>query len=301
MAVYIGNAGSIELTRTGIAGALSSVVTTGDVNPTVNRFGFDFPAGSILTGDFIEIKSTVNLAFIASTGWAAGSVFSSGNWYVNIDYAGGVTLYSTFAAALAGETTGRVDLVAIGADIPISVSVVNTVPRALGQVVSYDFTTDRETVDISSLGDEFRQQYSTMITGSGRITCLFDYAYASGTTYKVPTGAASYPELAVYLHALLLRQQFGSEFKAKLYIIGAGQGQGRLALNDTVWHEITGIVTQAGITFESDTAMTSTIQFVTTGPISLRTLTTPPSYLTQEDGGRIKLEDSTGYILLEEQ
>jgi hypothetical protein len=99
---------------------------------------------------------------------------------------------------------------------------------------------------------------------------------------------------------LLLRQQFGSEFTAKLYIIGSGYGQGSDADNDTVWHEITGIVTQAGISCNSNDAMHSTISFVTTGPIKLRTQTLTPRYLLQESGSRIKLQDGTGFLLLED-
>ena len=294
MTVYLGNIGQIELIRSGAAEGLVSTVNPSDVNATKDRFSFDFPNGSLTTGDFVKFQTTdgTNLDFIAASGWAAAAVFSDGNWYVNVDYAGGITLYSTFENAIRGETADRINIVAIGRNIPIAVSVINDTLRPIGQVTSYEFTTDRETVDISSLGDEFKSQYSTLITGSGQITCLFDYRHQSLSNY--PGG---FTELSIYLHTLLLRQKFGSGFKARLYILTQGTGQEE---NDSIWHEIDGLITQAGINFNSDVAMTSTINFVTTGEIKLRIEVADPDYLVQEDAFKVRLENNTGSILLED-
>jgi hypothetical protein len=296
MAVYLGNAGHIELVRSGIANALQGSVINSYVNVTKGTFSFDFQVGTLLTGDFVEFKTTdgTDLSFVAASGWADAAQHTFGNWYVHVDQVGSISLYSDFGNAIAGESTGRVTLATISRTIPITCSIVNSVPKVLGQVVSYELTTDRETVDTSALGDEFRNQYSTLITGSGQFDCFFDYRYASSSRY--PASA----ELPIYLHNLLLRQQFGSEFTAKLYIIGSGYGQGRNADNDTVWHEITGIVTQAGISCNNSDAMHSTISFVTTGPIKLRVETIPRGYLLQESGSRIKLQDGTGFLTLED-
>ena len=293
MTVYLGNSGRVELIRSGVADGLLSVVNPSDIAATSNRFSFEFPEGSLITGDFVKIQTTdgTNLDFIAASGWSAGSVFPDGNWYVNVDFIGGIMLYPTFDQSIAGEAAGRVDLVTIARNIPITASVINDTLRPVGQITSYEFTTDRETVDTSSLGDEFRNQYSTLITGSGQLTCLFDYRYQSSSNY--PTG---FPELSLYLHTLLLRQRFGSGFKARLYILGQGYGQEN---NDEIWHEIDGIITQAGINCNSDTAMISTISFVTTGEIKLRIQVADPEYLLQEDAFRVRLEDNTGSVLLE--
>ena len=291
MTVYLGTAGHIELVRTSVADALTGNIVNSFVNTTRDMFSFDYETGTLLTGDFVEFKTTdgTNLDFIAASGWADSSVYPLGNWFVNIDQLGAIRLYNEFSDALAGESTGRIALASIARTIPIVCSVVNNTYRTFGEVTSYELTTDRETVDTSSLGDEFRQQYSTLITGSGQLNCFFDYRDGGQN------------ELAIYLHKLLLRQKFGSEFKAKLYILSEGYGQGINADNDTIWHEITGIVTQVGIQCNSEDLLRSTISFVTTGEIKLKVQTiTGTGYLLQQSGSKIRLEDSSGFVTLEE-
>lgn len=291
MTVYLGNQGNIELIRSGVADALAGDVINAFVNLGRDTFSFDFQVGTLLTGDFVQFRTTdgTNLDFIAAAGWPDSTVHPLGNWYVNVDQLGAIRLYAEFADALVGESNGRVDLASIARTIPIICSVINDTYRTFGQVTNYELTTDRETVDTSVLGDEFRQQYSTLITGSGRLDCFFDYRDGGEN------------ELAVYLHKLLLRQKFGSEFKANLYILTGGYGQGVGAANDSIWHEITGVVTQVGIQCNADDALRSTISFVTTGEIKLRVETVPtPGLLLQESGSKIRLENSSGFLALEE-
>lgn len=255
MTVYLGNAGNIELTRDS-ADTITGTIKPSNVNAAKGMFSFDFNFGAFITGDFIEFKSTTTLSFVS--GWA----HTKGNWFVNVDQLGGLRLYDTYSNAIAGTSTGRVTLVAPGADIAITCTILNSVPRLLGQIVRFELSTDREAVDTTGLGDEFRNQYSTLITGSGSIECIFDYAVTGNT------------EAAVYLHNLLLRQQFGSDFKAKLYILSEGQAKGVNAANDSVWYEISGVMTQAAISCATDEIINSTFTFVTTGEIKLRVQTT---------------------------
>jgi len=160
------------------------------------------------------------------------------------------------------------------------------VPRVLGQIVKFELSTDREAVDTTGLGDEFRNQYSTLITGSGSIECIFDYAVAGEI------------EVAVYLHNLLLRQQFGSDFKANLYILSEGQAQGANAANDSVWYEISGVMTQAGISCAAGDIIGSTFTFVTTGEIKLRVQTTTFGDLVLNSAGdRMVLSTADADIL----
>jgi hypothetical protein len=160
------------------------------------------------------------------------------------------------------------------------------VPRVLGQIVRFELSTDREAVDTTGLGDEFRNQYSTLITGSGSIECIFDYAVAGET------------EIAVYLHNLLLRQQFGSDFKANLYILGEGQAQGVNAGNDSVWYEINGVMTNAAISCAAGDIIGSTFTFVTTGEIKLRVQTvTWADLLLNSAGDRLVLSTADADIL----
>jgi hypothetical protein len=300
MAIYLGTAGLIQLTRTSIADGLTAVVNPSDVNTTKSRFSFEFPVGALLTGDYVKFKTTdgTNLDFVAAAGWSGGVRYTDGNWFVNVDDLGSIRLYNTFDNAVAGEATGLIALSSIARNIPIAASVLNKIPRVVGNLERYEISTDRETVDTSSLGDEFRNNYGTMITGSGQMSCIFDYRYSQTSSYP---GAAGYVELASYMHALILRQQFGAEFQAKLFLISNGKGQGAGASNDEVWFEIDGIITQASVAFDPGQIVSSVFKFICTGEIRLRVITDPPSYLLQQDGAKLKLEDGNGALLLEQQ
>jgi len=255
MTVYLGNAGNIELTRDS-GDTIAGTIRVADVNAVLNMFSFDFSFGAFVTGDFVEFSSTTTLSFVS------GYAYTKGNWFVNVDQLGGLRLYNTYSDAIAGTSNNRVALAVPGADIAVSCRILNSVPRILANIIRFELSTDREAVDTSSLGDEFRNQYSTLITGSGSINCQFDYATAGET------------EIAVYLHNLLLRQQFGSDFKANLYILTEGQAQGINAANDSVWYEIQGVMTNAAIQCTAGDIIESRFEFITTGEIKLRVQTT---------------------------
>ena len=266
MTVYLGNAGNIELIRDS-GDVITGTITPANVNTEKDMFSFDFKAGTLVTGDFVEFKSTVTLSFIS--GWA----YPRGNFFVSVDQLGGLRLYNTYSDAVAGTSNNRVALATPGSSIAITCTILNSVPRVLGQIVRFELSTDREAVDTTGLGDEFRNQYSTLITGSGSIECIFDYAVAGDV------------EVAVYLHNLLLRQQFGSDFKANLYILSEGQAQGANAANDSVWYEISGVMTQAAISCAAGDIIGSTFTFVTTGEIKLRVQTTTWTQLNLNSAG----------------
>ncbi len=266
MTVYLGNAGNIELIRDS-GDEITGTIAPANVNTEKDMFSFNFNSGAFVTGDFVEFKSTVTLSFIS--GWA----YPKGNFFVSVDQLGGLRLYNTYSDAVAGTSNNRVALATPGASIAITCTILNSVPRVLGQIVRFELSTDREAVDTTSLNQEFRNQYSTLITGSGVIECIFDYAVAGEI------------EVAVYLHNLLLRNQFGSDFKANLYILSEGQAQGANAANDSVWYEISGVMTQAAISCAAGDIIGSTFTFVTTGRITLRVQTTTWGELNLNSAG----------------
>jgi len=277
--VYLGNAGNVELIRDS-GDTITGTIRAVDVNTAVGMFSFDFSFGAFVTGDFVEFSSASTLSFVS--GWA----YPKGNWFVNVDQLGGLRLYNTYSDAIAGTSNNRVALAVPGADIAISCKILNSVPRLLANIIRFELSTDREAVDTSSLGDEFRNQYSTLITGSGSIDCIFDYATAGQT------------EIAVYLHNLLLRQQFGSDFKANLYILTEGQAQGANAANDSVWYEISGVMTNAAIQCTAGDIIESRFTFVTTGEIKLRVQTTTwGDLLLNSAGDRMVLSTADADIL----
>lgn len=296
MGVYLGDVGNVEIRRESIEGAKESIVNPSDVNPVKNRFSFDFEEGVLITGDLVEISTTdgTNLDFVDASGWANGTVQTSGNWYIFVDQLGGIKLYSTFDYSLEGEANGLISLNAIARDIPIQVSIRDRDARILGQVTDYVLNTDRETVDITALSDEHREQVSSLISGSGTLNTLWDYVEEFNK------------EPANYLMQLVLRTEIGSAFRAKLYLKAPGTqaaipGSRKTQLDDSLWWEFNAIVTSSSTRFQAGEALVSAIDFVTTGPIKLRASTQTPNYLLQENGFQITVEqDSSSQLLLEQ-
>jgi hypothetical protein len=291
MTVYLGNAGNVAFSRS------SEEIITGSIAPfAVNiekdMFSFDFKQGALITGDLIELDGGATvLTFITAAGWVVNTQQTKGSWFVNVDQLGGIRLYDTYQNAVAGLPQGRVGLTVPGASINISCRVINAISRILANIIRFELSTDRETVDTTSLSEDFRSQYSTVITGSGAIDCQFDYASVGET------------EVAVYLHNLILRQQFGATFDARFYILSEGQAQGVNASNDSVWYEVTGIITQAAVGCTADNIIESRFTFVTTGEIALRVQTTTWSDLVLNSAGdRLLLVPNTeGTVRLVEE
>ena len=293
MAVYLGNIGNIEITRQASENDLESIVNPSDVNAGRDRFSFDFDEGSLISGDLVEITATdgTNLDFIDVSGWGNNIVQSSGNWYIFIDELGGIRLYDNFDDSLEGSTQGLIPLTEIIRNIPIRVTVRNRDKRLLACVTDYELNTNRETVDITALSDQYRQQYSSLITGSGRITAQWDYVNEAGD------------EPVNYLMQLVLRTEIGSGFHAKFFIKSAdtdaaGGSFSATQLNDALWWEFDALVTSSATSFAPGDIIVSTIDFVATGPIKLRARTTSAKRLLQEAGDPILLEQG-GYMLLE--
>jgi hypothetical protein len=289
LSVFLGAAGSVELTRSSIDDVLNSLVNTPDVNVGRNRFSFDFQEGMLLTGDQLEIKATDGglLDFVAD--WP----HPDGKWFINVDQVGAIGLYRGFDDAVDGEAPGRVELQAPSRDIPIEVRVRNAIGRCLGDVTSFELNTERLAVDVTELSDEFRQQVGTTMSGSGTVSCFFDYRNALCSRPDVELDYE--PELAVYLHQLILRQQLGSQFHARFFLVGKGEGHDD---DDQIWQEFDAIVTNVAVAFEPTQPVRSTIQFVTTGEIKLR-VKTASNYLTQENDDLMRLEYNQGRYYLE--
>jgi hypothetical protein len=287
--VYLGVYGQVELTRTSLGIALQGTIQPADISTAKDRFSFDFDQGTLITGDLVEFSTTNGspLAFVDASGWDDSTVHEQGTFFIHVDSVGGIFLYRTFANAVEGRSTGRVALSTIASALPITYTVQNVTPRMLGQTTSWELNTTRENVDVTALGDNYREMYSTLITGNGRISALFDYDDASA-------------ESPLYLYHLINRQQLGAAFNAKLSIISRGSGA---AISDSIYYEITGILTNCGLALSTDGAISSQFEFITTGPIRLLT-GFEADYIVQEQDGisRIKVESGQpeGFLLLEQ-
>jgi hypothetical protein len=293
MGIYLGNVGNIEITRKSFEGSKESLVNPSDVNPARDRFSFDFDEGYLISGDLVELTTLdgTTLDFVDASGWGNNTVQTSGNWYVFIDELGGIRLYDNFDDSLEGSTSGLVPLATIARNIPIRVVVRDRDTRLLACISDYELNTNRETVDITALSDEYRQQFSSLVTGSGSLTAQWDYLKGNGD------------EPVHYLMQLVLRTEIGSGFRAKFYIKSAntdaaGGSFSASQFNDALWWEFDAIVTNSATSFAPGEIIVSRIDFVTTGAVRLRARTTAARKLLQEDGDPLVLEQG-GYYLLE--
>jgi len=279
MSVYLGTYGKVELQRQFDGTDLQSIINPSDVNAGSKRFSFDFEHGQLLSGDQIEITSTDGSAldFIASY------TDTSVKKFIHVDELDGIRLYDSFANAVNGGTANAIALATPANDIPIRVKVENASRRLLTQCTSYELNTERETVDTTALSEEFRSRISTLMSGSGQMSCFWEY---TGNTAD---------ELSNYLLELQLRTRVGSQFKARFYIKTSGHNPGGIAANDNdeIWYEFSGVLTSCAVQFSPSNAVQIVANFVTTGAIQIRMALETPDKLLQENSDDILLEQGT--------
>ena len=287
MSVYLGTHGEIELQRQFGGSELRGTIKTSDVNATGKRFSFDFEHGQLISGDQIEITSTDDSALDFIDSYTKTSVKK----FVHVDELDGVRLYDSFTDAVNGGTTNAVALAAPGDDIPIRVKVENADYLVLAQVNGFELNTERETVDTTTLSDEFRSRISTLMSGSGRISAFWE---CTGNTSQ---------ELPNYLVELSLRTRVGSQFKARFYIKTTTHNPGGVTANDNdeIFYEFTGVLTGCAVQFAPDNTVQIQADFISTGTIQLRMNLETPSKLLQEDDGELVTEQSTSDKIALEQ
>ena len=288
MTFFLGTKGNVRLKRGSVnpMASLSDEIFPDDVNTTLNRLSFDQALDNILTGDRIDISTDDSrglVCFPANT-WSDGQVNNSISAYVNINVAGGLRFFSTFQDAVNNNRLVELPLTAFaGVPLSIVVRIRDVTYNILGCVKGYEFTTDREAVDITSLSDKFRQQFSAgLISGSGRIDCAFDYQ---------TSGVNEPPLLALQL---IQRVDVGSEFDLALYITDKAIDPNV----DSVFYELKAMVVRAGVQVQAGDIIDCTIDFVTTGEIRLL-VGAPADYILKEDDDRIEIEQSLDFLLKE--
>jgi hypothetical protein len=290
MSIYLGTSGGVKLQRLAST-AFTTTVNAADINIPQKRLELDFPNGTFITGDrvFIEKVTAGTLDFISGYG------SSSGTFYVNVDTIGGIKLYNTWPASLTGSLDNALTLAAPSVTYDITLESLGDGLRDLGQVVSFELNTNRATADVTSLGDQFSKSIATLISGSGNISCFWDFAALYGSSGEL--------ESAQFLHQLVMRQQLGSNFRAALSLktqdaqsaneSGAEDSQG-------LFYLINGIITNVAVAFEPSAPIRSEIDFVTTGQIALRYGSATGDLLLQEDSDELVLEQGGGSLLIED-
>ena len=283
MAIYFGSTGFIELKRDTLNSDLATSLDPADVNTTKKRFSVDNAAGSLITGDQVEIETVdkSNLELLS------GHSFPDLRKYIHIDDMGGIKLYNTFASALAGEVSGALTLTAPSSKKDILIRTRNTRFRPLAKITEFEITTTRDTVDVTNLGEEFRQQYENgLISGQGTIQTIWQHR-----NFQLDTEDFASPEFPVYLSQLLVRMQQGSDFEGRFYVYHDPSQS-----TNSVWYQSSCVVTNVAVSVPAVGIVEARIEFVTNGEIRLHN-GVPPSFLLLESSDKILQEDGDGILL----
>ena len=287
MSVYFGQSGQIALKRDALNSAIRTKLDPYDVNTTSKRFSIDHSTGSLITGDEVVIEtadgSTLELV--------DGHSYPDGKWFINIDPVGGIRLFDTFAKAIEGLQANAITLVAPSSAKDVLVTTKNDNFRHLAKVRDFEMTTSREQVDLTNLGDEFRNQYEAgLISGQGSMNCIWEHSYESEDRAN---NYGTDPEFPFYLAQLVVRTQQGSDFDGVFYLYRDNNN----ALNN-VYYEANCIITNVAVTVSASEIIETRIEFITNGAIALK-IGDAPGVLLQEDTDRI-LQENDSRIMLEQ-
>ena len=275
MTFFAGHTGYIRLRRNSQVVSFTSEITSDDINTVLNRIGFDGSLENILTGDRIVISTSDvrKLACFPAANWPLTlQVQESFAAYVNVNLYGGLRFFRTFEAAVNNDRSLELPVAAFsGAPIAIQVEIEDTDYNILGNVTNFNFQTERDAVETTSLSDKFKQQYSAgLISGSGSIDALFN----PFTTER--------KENSLLLLQLIQRVEIGSAFSAELWLTDESVYGSDL----DVYYEFDAVVTRAGVEVGSDQIITVSIDFLSTGEIGLK-VGRAQGHLLQQDQGRL--------------
>lgn len=288
MAFVKGHHGSARLRRSAqrLSSLLEVSVLPDDIALSLNRFSFDDAADSLLTGDRVDISTSDprGLVFIDPSAWSSDTVDNSFSAFIHINTIGGIRLYPTFKDAINNERANEISLTSFsGSPLPIQVEPRDISYNVLGAVQGYNFNTDRETLDVSSLSDNFRNLISAgLISGGGSMNCLF----TSRTT--------GVQEPSLLMLQIMQRVNIGSALDLNLYLSDAKVSP----FLDTVFYDTSALITRCGVEVRAGSLVECEIDFVTTGDIRL-ILGRPADFLLKEDNGAFQLEQSLDYLLTE--
>lgn len=288
MSIYFGQTGEIAIGRDSSDGGFFTTLDPADVNTSAKRFGVDHSLATLISGDRVEI-STVdksNLELVDNHSYPDWTGF------VHIDKADGIRLFNTFEKAVAGLVADALTLVSPSSAKEINIKVNNKFYRHVANIKEFELTTNRDQVDITTLGKEFKDQYeSGLISGQGAMTCFWEHLHGSDLSQH--GNASKFSELPVYLAQLIVRLQQGSDFDGRFYIYNDPTDKKK-----TVYYQTKCVVTSVALTVAATEQIETRIEFVTSGEISLN-IGAPDAYLLQEDTYRL-LQESGDPIVLEQ-
>ena len=287
MTYYVGNVGNVRLRRKSSL-IVYDEIRSADVNTSLNRVGFDNSVDNILTGDQIEISTQDlrGLVFLPSTSWIDGEgvVQRKFSAYVNVNALGGIRFFNNFEASINNDRTQEWPVTTFaGEPLKVTFQIIDTTERILGDVSSFTFNTDRESLDTTSLSDKFKRMYSAgLLSGGGAIDCIFN------------SSTSGVKETPLLMLQLIHRIEIGCEFDCLLALTDSTY---KSTIPD-IYYEFSAVVTRSGVDVKASELLTCAIDFVTTGEIRLL-VGRPSGYLLKEDDNRLKLNQSLNFLLTE--
>ena len=285
MGVYFGQSGQIALKRDTLSSGIRTKLDPYDVSVDSKRFSLDHSIGSLITGDQVVIETADGSTLELVNGHSYPDIKK----FINIDPVGGIRLYNTFADSIEGLTTTALTLVAPSAAKDVVLKTKNDNFRHVAKIRDYEMTTSREQVDLTNLGDEFRNQYEAgLISGQGSMNCIWEHSYGSedrANNYGVD------PEFPFYLAQLIVRTQQGSDFDGVFYLYRDSNNA-----KNNVFYEANCIITNVAVTVAAAEVVETRIEFVTNGVVGLK-IGDAPGVLLQEDTDRILQEDDSRIML----
>ena len=288
MAFYLGNHGNVRLRRgtDAFLGSIEASIGPDDINTVLHRVGVDGAIDNLFTGDRVDFETSDarGLDFIPASNWSSGTTEDTFSAFVNVNAAGGLRLFSTFQDAINNTRANEINLEAFTGDpITVVVSVRDVRFNLLGNVTRYEFNTSRESIDLTSLSDKYRQQHSAgLISGSGSIECFFDNTTTNSE------------EASIIMLQIIQRLDLGCAFDIALYLTDKAV----IPTVENIFYQATAVTTSTGVTVEAGGVVSCTIDFVTTGEVKL-IIGKPSDYILKEDDDRIRVEQSLDFLLQE--
>lgn len=291
MTIYLGEQGHVELERQGAREfddervPLYTAIEPEDVNTAAKRFSFLGAQLGLITGDRIEIKTASG----ADLELVAGHDFPDWLGYIHVDAIGGIRLYDDFSTAIDGSRDNAIPLIAPSGVQELEVISRDNKFRCVAQVRDYEITTQRETIDVTALHQQYRNQYHQgLISGQGRMNCFWEHTRRDDCPGD---SDLDFGEYSAYLAFLCIRLEQGSSFVGRFYLYDGGISE------RSVWYECQAIITNVVVSVQPSEIITTAIDFITTGPIRLQTGILPAylqkeedeDYILQENGDRIEV------------
>lgn len=289
MTVFAGHYGSIELKRIGGPFKLDLEIRAQDISSGRKRFAFstkegeDIPWATITTGDRVRIATTdnrglpfrfftnvANSQYIDDPGASVGPL----EFFANVDTMGAIRMYRNFADAIANPNARYLAVplskTAGDAPWPVTVTLLPGAYNTLGKVEGFTISTDRESIDITSLGDRYRGVSASAISGSGTVDCLFEFKNVTGK--EIPAALAD----------LIQKVEIGSQFEGKFYLLAPSSSPPRgYTTIESAYYQVRAMITKSALTVQSDAIVECSFDFVTTGQFLFKTGDNPVEITTE--------------------